>query len=323
MALCIESSARLHLGFYNFYEDGIAYGGLGVAIESPTVRVKVSKCENFKLIVLDDVHLEDVVDLVKSRLKVENVCITIEKAIPRNVGLGSTTQIALAIAYGITKLFNLNYSARELALVLKRGRDSGIGIATFECGGFIVDGGRRIDGKVEEPKTLNDIPPVIFQRPLPQNWYFIILIPKGIKGLDELKERYAMDYPRSLPRDLQYELYKLLLLHIIPSVINEDINTFGMAITRLQMIVGTYFSKYQGSIYCCREVEELVKALLEAGACGAGQSSWGPTTYGIVEGLEKAHVVLKKVLEHSYRLGIDLKYFIVRAKNRGVQIERC
>ncbi|MCS7128322.1 MAG: hypothetical protein N3E36_03980 [Sulfolobales archaeon] len=323
MALCVESSARLHLGFYNFYEDGIAYGGLGVAIESPIVRIKVNKCEDFKLVALGDVYLEDVANAVKRKLKVENVCITVEKAIPRNVGLGSTTQIALAIAYGITKLFNLNYSIRELALILKRGKDSGVGIAAFENGGFIVDGGRKINGKVEEPKTLNDIPPVIFQSPLPQNWYFIILIPRGIKGLDELRERYAMDYPRSLPRDLQYELYKLLLLHIIPSVIRGDIKTFGMAVTKLQMIVGTYFSKYQGGVYCCREVEELVKTLLEAGAYGAGQSSWGPTTYGIVEELEKAYVVLKKVLERAYKLNIDLEYLIVKARNRGVQIEYC
>ncbi|MEM0228183.1 MAG: hypothetical protein QXJ22_05340, partial [Ignisphaera sp.] len=145
MAICIESSARLHLGFYNFFEDGIAYGGLGVAIEYPKVRVRIDRDVGFRIINrVGNLYIDDVIDSIRKRLSISNIVIDIEEAFPRHIGLGGTTQLALSIGYGIVKLLGLGYSIRELAAILGRGRDSGIGIATFEYGGFVVDSGRRV-----------------------------------------------------------------------------------------------------------------------------------------------------------------------------------
>lgn len=324
MAICIESSARLHLGFYNFFEDGIAYGGLGVAIEYPKVRVRIDRDVGFRIINrVGNLYIDDVVDSIRKRLSVSNIAIDIEEAFPRHIGLGGTTQLTLSIGYGIAKLLGLGYSIRELAAILGRGRDSGIGIATFEYGGFVVDSGRRIRGAVEPPRTADDIPHIIFRSPLPDNWYFIIVIPHGIKGLDEIRERSAMDYPQPLPKELQYELYKLVLLHIIPSVIRRDVEVFGKALTKLQVIVGEYFSKFQGGIYCCREVEEIVKILLDAGVHGAGQSSWGPTVYGIIDGRDNATWILQKVVDRVQRLGIEFEYHLVNARRNGATVKTC
>ncbi|MEM4552614.1 MAG: hypothetical protein QXI86_00065 [Ignisphaera sp.] len=324
MAICIETSARLHLGFYNFFEDGIAYGGLGVAIEYPKIRVKVYRDTGFSVInKVHGLYVDDVVDLVKNSLNVSSIGIVVEEAYSRHVGLGSTTQLALSISYGIAKLLDMKYSVRELAVALGRGRDSGIGVATFEYGGFVVDSGRRVNQRVEVPRSVNDIPQILFRSYLPEDWYFIVIIPHGIKGLDEVRERSVMDYPQPLPRDLQYELYKLLLLHIIPSIVRRDIEVFGKAITKLQRIVGEYFSKYQGGIYCCREAEEIVNALLNSGAQGAGQSSWGPTVYGIISGKDNAFRVLRKVSEKIERHGIEYSYYVVKNRAKGASINIC
>jgi beta-ribofuranosylaminobenzene 5'-phosphate synthase len=321
--IVIESSARLHLGFYNFLVDSIVYGGLGVAIEYPKISIKVSKSNGLDIVNKSGVDLEDAVRNTLNKLNVDNIKIEILEAIPRHVGLGSTTQTMLAMGYAISKLFNLGYSVEEIAVLLGRGRDSGIGIATFKYGGFVVDSGRVLSEKgfVTPPRDVIDIPQIIFRSKLPRNWYFLVFIPRGIKGLDEKSERVAMDVPREIPKDIQFELYKLLILHIIPAVVRRDIDVFGKALTKLQFIVGEYFSKYQGGVFCCKESEYIVNSMLRNGVHGAGQSSWGPTVYGIVEGYSKARRILVKTVAEIQSKGLDAAYYIVKARNKGASLK--
>jgi beta-ribofuranosylaminobenzene 5'-phosphate synthase len=320
MSIIVEAPSRIHMGFYNFLTDGIVYGDLGVAIEEPKVIVKIFRVDEDRVIVVNKSG-EDISDCVEKTINVLNirgVGIEVLKSIPRHVGLGSTTQIMMAIAYGVSKLLNLRYSVRELAVKLCRGRDSGVGISVFEKGGFVVNSGRDISmsRRVLCPSSLQDLPQLIFRSPVPRYWRFIVFIPKRRKGFDEVSERIAMDKPAELPKDLQFELYKLVFLHIVPAILRKDIETFGKALTKLQFVVGEYFSKYQGGVFCCEEVEVIVKSLLKHGIKGVGQSSWGPTVYGIVEKF-LARKVLKNVLRDIESKGIEVDYMIVKARNRG------
>jgi len=321
--IVVESSARLHLGFYNFLVDNIVYGGLGVAIEYPKISIKVSKSDRLSIVNKSGVDVEDAVRSTINKMNVDNIKIEILEAIPRHVGLGSTTQTMLATGYAISKLFNLRYSVEEIAVLLGRGRDSGIGIATFKYGGFIVDSGRVLSETsfVTPPRDTLDIPQIIFRSKLPRNWYFLVFTPRGIKGFDEKSERVAMDMPREIPKDIQFELYKLLILYIIPAVVRRDVDIFGKALTKLQFIVGEYFSRYQGGVFCCKESEYIVNSMLRNGVYGAGQSSWGPTVYGVVEGYSKARRVLAKTLAEIQSKGLDVVYYIVRARNKGVLLK--
>ena len=331
MEVVVEASARLHLGFYNFLEDNIAYGSIGVSIEVPKVSITACISKDSQLIIVNKTGIEvsDIIDNVIKKVRdsvnkeLPGLRINIVEAIPRHVGLGSTTQMSLAIGAAIMKLLNKRIKIRELAVILGRGRDSGIGITAFEQGGFIVDSGRRLppnSTRVEPPKNINDLPYPIFRIKVPNDWYFLVFIPKRRVGLDELAERKAMDMPTPLPKELKYELYKLLLLYLIPSITMNDIKTFGNALTKLQVLVGQYFSKYQGGIYCCDETEFVIKSLLKHGAYGAGQSSWGPTAYGIVRGQRQAMKVLTGVRKDIERKGYDMLYFVTKARNKGAVI---
>ncbi|GAB6944317.1 beta-ribofuranosylaminobenzene 5'-phosphate synthase family protein [Vulcanisaeta sp. JCM 14467] len=332
MEVVVEASARLHLGFYNFLEDNIAYGSIGVSIEVPKISITVSILKDSQLIIVNktDIEVNDIIDNVIKKVRdsvnkeLPGLKINITEAIPRHVGLGSTTQMSLAIGAAIMRLLNKQIKIRELAVILGRGRDSGIGIASFERGGFIVDSGRRLplnSTRVELPKSINDLPYPIFRVKVPNDWYFLVFIPKQRIGLDELAERKAMDVPSSLPKELKYELYKLLLLYLIPSITMNDIKTFGNALTKIQALVGQYFSKYQGGIYCCDETEFVIKSLLRHGAYGAGQSSWGPTAYGIIKGQRQAMKVLSNVRKDIEKKGYDMLYFVTKARNRGAIIQ--
>lgn len=323
MNVIVESSARLHLGFYNFLTENIAYGSLGVAINQPRIVVKVKRDKGIKIINKTQININDVIQTIIEKLNVNDIQIEVLEAIPRHIGLGSTTQTTLTIAYAITKLLNLNYNIKELALLLGRGRNSGIGITAFEKGGFIVDSGRKISekGTVEPPINIQDLPKPIFIKTLPKDWYFIIFIPKNRLGLNEKTEILAMKTPQSISQELQLELYKLLLLKIIPAIIKRDIQTFGQAITKLQIIVGKYFSKYQGGIFSSKESEYIVNTLLENKAHGAGQSSWGPTTYGITKGYKNAVKIAEKVYKKALEEGIETAYFITKTRNKPATIK--
>lgn len=331
MEVVVETSARLHLGFYNFLEDNIAYGSIGVSIEVPKISIAAGISKDSQLIIVNKtgIDVNDIIDNVIKKVRdsvnkeLPGLRINIVEAIPRHVGLGSTTQMSLAIGAAIMKLLNKRIKIRELAVILGRGRDSGIGITAFEQGGFIVDSGRRLppnSTRVEPPKNIDDLPYPIFRIKVPNDWYFLVFIPKRRVGLDELAERKAMDMPTPLPKELKYELYKLLLLYLIPSITMNDIKTFGNALTKLQVLVGQYFSKYQGGIYCCDETEFVIKSLLKHGAYGAGQSSWGPTAYGIVRGQRQAMKVLTGVRKDIERKGYDMLYFVTKARNKGAVI---
>jgi len=320
----IQAPARIHMGFYNFLTDNVVYGDLGVAIQKPRVVIRVSRSGegSFKVVNKSGVDISDCLEKVAKIFDLHDVHIEVLDVIPRHVGLGSTTQITLAIAYAVSTLQGFNYSVRDLAVKLCRGRDSGVGIATFERGGFIVNSGRRVseEGRVKCPTSLHDLPQVIFRASVPREWSFTIFTPKTRKGLDEVSERKVMDIPISLPKDIQYELYKLVFLYIIPSILRDDIETFSKALTKLQLIVGGYFSKYQGSTFCCEEAELIVNTMLRYGVKGVGQSSWGPTIYGIVEGWSKAKEITMRVLREVRSIGIEADYMIVKACNRGAKL---
>lgn len=318
----VESSARLHLGFYNIISKNVAYGSLGVAISEPKVVVSILKSKETAIVNNTSIKgLEKTVLKTINMLELGKVKVVVEKAIPRHVGLGSTTQLMLSIGYGISSLYKLNYSIRELAAKLRRGTVSGIGIATFEKGGFVIDSGRIVSGRIVKPPTkVEELPQIIYRKSIPKNWFFTVIIPKGVRGLTEREEKEILSIPEPMDKNLERELRETVLIHLLPSLARVDIEEFGKALTKVQILVGTYFAKYQGGIFCCEETEYAINSMLRHGAYGAGQSSWGPTAYGIVLGLRRAKNVLRKVKKDMERKGYEAEYYIVNVRNRGAKI---
>jgi len=317
MRVDIGSSARLHLGFYTISASSMAYGSMGVAINKPEVVVQVRKADGLEIRNSTQVTIEKDVKEVIKRLNLPGAEINVLKAIPRHVGLGSTTQLRLSIGYALSRIYGLKYSIRRLAFIIKRGTVSGIGIAAFKHGGFILDSGRLLseDG-IREPKNPAEIPNVMLRRLLPKSWRFIVAIPKGIRGLDEREEKPVLETPETNHR-LERELHDTVLLHMLPALARGDAENFGRALTKVQRLVGQYFSKFQGGEFYCWETEEMVKSLLDGGAYGAGQSSWGPTTYGLIEGSKRAQKLLDYMIRSAEKAGVEAEIFIVQPRNRG------
>jgi beta-RFAP synthase len=113
---------------------------------------------------------------------------------------------------------------------------------------------------------------------------------------------------------------RIVLMQMIPNIIEEDIELFGDAMTKMDTMFGDYWQKIQGGTYTHPRIEECVNYLLEKGAYGAGQSSWGPALYGLAEGEPQAKKLLEKVnrfLNEDENSGFA---FITKADNHGARI---
>ena len=88
--------------------------------------------------------------------------LTFVSEIPMHCGFGSGTQLALGIAQAANVLYELGLDVQELATAVGRGGTSGIGVAAFDAGGFIVDGGHRFPEQKASflpSSAVGDIPP--------------------------------------------------------------------------------------------------------------------------------------------------------------------
>jgi beta-ribofuranosylaminobenzene 5'-phosphate synthase len=81
--------------------------------------------------------------------------------------------------------------------------------------------------------------------------------------------------------------------------------------------VGDEFASMQGGRFH-PQAAALVEALLEGGAAGAGQSSWGPAVYGVV-GSGAAGRDLARRMEDL--VGGDGSVELVAFDNRGARVE--
>jgi beta-ribofuranosylaminobenzene 5'-phosphate synthase len=317
----VESSARLHLGFYNLW--GIrAYGSIGVMIDKPRVIVEAEPADSIEIVNKTRIPVEREVRFVLERLRVDNIRITILEAIPRHVGLGSTTQLMLSVAMATNKLKNLGLTVREAAALLGRGRVSGIGVGVFERGGFIVDSGRRLsNGRLTPISSPHDIPGVIFHHSLPRDRVFLIIIPSGPRGLAEDEEWKYLSKPLGETGEANHKLHEILLEKMLPGIIEENPHDFGEALTTIQAIVGEYFSRVQHGVYSNKVSERLAAILRENGALAVGQSSWGPTIYGFYNNASEAKEAKKLITEIAEEQNIPLtNIYVAHARNRGSRI---
>ncbi|MFP4000725.1 MAG: beta-ribofuranosylaminobenzene 5'-phosphate synthase family protein, partial [Thermoplasmata archaeon] len=232
--------------------------------------------------------------------------IEVEKSIPAHVGLGSTTQFTLGTGYGMLRSAGKDMSIIEMAKLLDRGRYSAIGTHGFEKGGFILEGGKT---------DKDEISPLLTRSRIPEDWRFIILCPKQNKGYDEQEERPIME-ELSVDKKYPEKICHNLLMGILPAVEKEDISAFGEHLTRIQKLVGRSFSDYQEGIYH-PAIKNIVESLTEK-TYGGGQSSWGPTAYGLVKKEEIGGLkdeLLSGIDEEEYQIWIG------EPNNQGVVVQ--
>ncbi len=319
MVVTIKTPARLHLGLLDMNGGlGRLYGSIGVAIKRPNVVLEadLQHAGEVNELVVDGLEQERVRTYAKRFLERYSlpgkVHLNLRSNIPAHIGLGSGTQLALAVGSALAQLSGLKLSVTELSLIMERGVHSGIGIATFQHGGFVVDGGHPIvDGH-------QAVPPVLFRHPVPGDWFFVVAIPKVSPGLSGDDERVAFQTLPPVPSSLVEKICRLLVMKMLPALVENDIVQFGQALTQVQQLVGDSFAAVQGGQFANTLSGQIIAHMLEHGAQGAGQSSWGPTVYALVQGERQAQLLESEIQEFLEANGGG-EVFHTRADNRGAE----
>lgn len=232
-------------------------------------------------------------------------------AAPReHTGLGTGTQLGLAIARGIATLRAEYPSAPELAAKVGRGLRSAIGMYGFEQGGFLVDGGKA--------QGRERIAPLSLRLAVPDEWRFILVTPReevGISGMVEANAFQAMDH---LAEAGANTLSHVLLMGMVPALAEKDLPAFGTALHEYGVRAGECFKKAQGGVYASVLVASIIEFIRAEGVEGAGQSSWGPTVYAAVQDEDRAQNLVKRL---QGRFGSE-EVEIIRTPplNRGARV---
>ena len=314
MKVLVKTPARLHLGLIDMNGDlGRMFGGLGVAIDHPNVIVEAERSKNFAVTGQETELAIVLAQRFFSTYHVQpKVHLNVVEAIPSHVGLGSGTQLSLAVAVALARLFNVKASIPELATAMGRARRTCVGTAIFQSGGFVVDGGKNL-------KHSEMFPPLIYRQPFPTEWRFVVAVPNLKKGLANSEETVAFDKLTKMPAQDVAQICRLIMLKLLPAIAEKDIESFGDALTKIQILTGNHFAQAQGGTYSSPAAAECVEFMKQTGAYGMGQSSWGPALYAIVK-KEQAKQALSKVKVHLSQ-GVGGQVFIAKANNKGARIK--
>jgi beta-RFAP synthase len=315
MKVYVKTPARLHLGLIDLNGDlGRIFGGLGVAIDHPNVVLEAEKSQTLSV---SGEKIELTRKLTTRFMEAytikDKVAIDVKQAIPEHIGLGSGTQLALAVATSISRLFDVKASTHDLAVVMGRVAQSGVGTAVFEQGGLVVDAGKNTKDPAQ--KSI----PLICRQPFPDQWCFVVAIPQTKKGLANEAEASAFKQLPPMPADAVGKICRLTMMKLLPALSEKDLESFGDAMTQIQCIVGDSFAQAQGGRYSSTPASQCIKFMLENGVYGAGQSSWGPTVYGVVKNEEAKAIQVKVQIFLDNSVGGEV--FVAKANNQGAIIK--
>jgi beta-ribofuranosylaminobenzene 5'-phosphate synthase len=237
----------------------------------------------------------------------------IERAAPEHVGLGTGTQLGLAVAAALSQACGLFVpDAVELSRGTGRGQRSGVGVHGFAQGGFLVEAGRG-EG--------HGVAPLVAHVSFPERWRVLVVLPPWGSGLHGNQERDAflrLDRQRMAPETTD-TLCRLLVLGMLPALQECDLDAFGEALYDFNLRAGQTFAPIQGGPYANGQVAELVNFLRRQGCRGVGQSSWGPAVFAVLEDSARAADVARRVREH-FRFQ-ETEVLVTPACNRGAIIE--
>ncbi len=278
----VSAGARLHLGFLDLAGDlGRCFGSIGLGIDGFETRIAMRKAPRLRAAGPQRDRVAALVGQLAEALGVApDVEVEISAAIPAHAGLGSGTQLALAVARAFRLTLGMAPDTAADAAALMRGARSGLGVALFEHGGFMLDAGRG-------PATA--LPPVVARLPFPEAWRVVLLRDDDVAGAHGEAERAAFAALPAFPGAVAAEICRHALMQVLPGVAEADFDTFGDGISAIQRRLGDHFAPAQGGgRFTSPRVARVAAALERAGALGIGQSSWGPTGFAFARDPDEA-----------------------------------
>jgi len=307
----VNTSARLHFGFLDPSGRGERpFGSFGLAIDRPQTRLSLRRGDEFEVTGVDCVRAEPYLRSIAASFGLSgSYHLHLDEVITAHAGLGSGTQLALAIGSAVAVLEGLPLDLDEIAARLDRGKRSGIGIGTFGQGGAVLDGGPG-------PGTL---PPVLARVPFPRAWRVLLIFDPAKTGVHGAEEAAAFSALPDFPESETADLTRRVLLGALPALAEEDFKAFCDQVGYLQRRMGAYFAPMQGGAYVSAAIASALKGLAADGVTGLGQSSWGPTGFAFASSEAEGQKLLDSA--RGYAGGASLRFELARGRNEPAAIE--
>jgi beta-ribofuranosylaminobenzene 5'-phosphate synthase len=336
----IRTPSRLHLALIDMNGAlGRVDGGIGITLDRPGYVIKAEPAD--ETTVLSDNEpariraLEIIQSMAQNHGYSSGLNVQILETMPPHNGLGSGTQLSLAIATamhllaiepeysrgeGIDKGNDAGLYGFDAARLTHRGGTSGIGVRAFSEGGVILDGGHRFGpGKVKEsylPSSASvgvSPPPLIGRYEFPEDWRIILCLPSLVPGANGSAEKTIFEQCCPVPLHEVQQLSHIILMQMIPSLIEGDLDQFGQSVSSLQHVG---FKREELALQP-PALHEILEYMDTCGTAGAGMSSFGPALYAICD-------------TNCSNLAGDIKSFlnercegevmVVRGRNTGASI---
>jgi beta-ribofuranosylaminobenzene 5'-phosphate synthase len=314
----VTAPARLHLGFLDPAATlGRRFGSIGLVVDGSDTIVEIGRSTHDAFDVFEggDATLARAVDHLRT-LRDATRCrgpvhLSLRAAPTMHSGLGSGTQLALALGRAFCELFDLRLESSEIAALLGRGARSGIGIAGFDQGGLLLDGGPRADGSAAALLT---------RLAMPADWRVVLALDPRVQGLSGASERAALATLAPLPHAVSAEICHEVLMRLLPGVAAAEFEPFAAGVSQVQRLLGDHFAAaQQGRRFTSAAVGTLMEWIGASQPAGIGQSSWGSAGFAIVRNAEAAHRALAAarlagVVDPALQIGV------IAARNSGADV---
>lgn len=328
--IAVRAYSRLHFGLLNPWAGGAAppaelsfsrgFGGVGLMVERPCVQLRIEPSASWgasgplaaralafaQRFALATRQEENERDFPARHLR-------IEQAMPEHTGLGSGTQLGLAVASGLAASWGLQCDLATLARRVGRGLRSALGAHGFVHGGLLVEAGKR---------AAHRLAPLVAQLAFPEPWRLVLILAgkdcgDGIHGEREVQAFAQLATCPASPERIDV-LCRLVLLGMLPALAERDLEAFGEAVYEFNRRVGEAFAPVQGGIYSSSQVAEMVAFARAQGIAGVGQSSWGPTVFAVAADNDQAEFLAAQLRGH-FGL-VDDRVIVTPACNHGAQL---
>lgn len=313
----VTAHSRLHFGLFSFgAQPGgaqLQFGGVGAMIDRPLVRLLVVQAVDWSASGPQSDRALEFAQRTAAGLDLpaEWRCrVTVLDAPPAHVGLGSGTQLALAVASGVSRVARRPLTRLEdLAAFTGRARRSSVGLHGFFRGGLIVDAGKRHRDVVS---------PLLARIDLPAPWRFVLLISHNEQGLHgDAEERAFAELPAVDARTAT-GLRHLALEELMASASSMRYGPFCDALYQYGRQAGMCYVDQQGGPYGSPRLERLVEAVRGLGAKGVTQSSWGPTLCVAMPSQQAAEQFAQSFRELPEAANVEA--LITAPANQGAQV---
>ena len=190
----------------------------------------------------------------------------------------------------------------ELADASGRGARSSVGAWTFAAPGLVVEAGVRDDGSIS---------PLVARHPMPERWRCVLALPLGVEGLSGNAEERFFGLLHEERTAIEPRVSRLVLTALLPGLRDRATSTSSAPRSPRSSARSERCSRPGRAACFIRARRRSSRRCWRSGVGAVGQSSWGPSVYGIVDGPERATDVADRL-----RAGVDADTEVLRGRLR-------